>query len=54
MDAQPIPELNSEAVDFRAASEFLRPIRGLTRHELETLRLVTTYQSRVVPTTVKG
>lgn len=34
-------ELNSEAIDFRAASEFFRPIRKLTRHDLETLKLVT-------------
>jgi hypothetical protein len=45
-----MPELNSEAIDFRAASEFFRPIRKLTRHELETLKLVTTYQGRIVPT----
>ena len=50
LDEQPIPELNSEAIDFRAASEFFRPVRKLTRHELETLRLVTTYQGRIVPT----
>ena len=50
LDEQPIPELNSEAIDFRAASEYFRPIRKLTRHELETLRLVTTYQGRIVPT----
>ena len=36
LDEQPIPELNSEAIDFRAASEYFRPIRKLTRHELET------------------
>jgi len=50
LDEQPMPELNSEAIDFRAASEFFRPIRKLTRHELETLKLVTTYQGRIVPT----
>jgi predicted HTH transcriptional regulator len=50
LDEQPIPELNSEAIDFRAASEYFRPIRKLTRHELETLKLVTTYQGRIVPT----
>ena len=50
LDEQPIPELNSEAIDFRAASEFFRPIRKLTRHEMETLRLLTTYQGRIVPT----
>jgi hypothetical protein len=34
LDEQPMPELNSEAIDFRAASEFFQPIRKLTRHEL--------------------
>jgi ATP-dependent DNA helicase RecG len=30
-DEQPRPELNSEAIDFPAASEFFKPIRKLTR-----------------------
>jgi ATP-dependent DNA helicase RecG len=50
LDEQPMPESNSEAIDFRAASEFFQPIRKLTRHELEALKLVTTYQGRIVPT----
>ncbi|MFZ2021673.1 MAG: RNA-binding domain-containing protein [Terracidiphilus sp.] len=50
LDEQPMPELNSEAIDFRAASEFFRPVRKLTRHELETLKLLTKYQGRIVPT----
>jgi predicted HTH transcriptional regulator len=49
-DEQPRPELNSEAIDFRAASEFFKPIRKLTRPELQTLKIVTNYQSRIVPT----
>jgi predicted HTH transcriptional regulator len=40
----------ASAWSSEAASEFFRPIRKLTRHELETLRLVTTYQGRIVPT----
>jgi hypothetical protein len=47
---QPMPELNPEGIDFRAASEFFRPIRKLTRHELETPKLVTWDQGRIVPT----
>jgi hypothetical protein len=31
LDEQPMTELNSEAIDFRAASEFFRSIRKLTR-----------------------
>lgn len=49
-DEQPVPELNSEAVDFRAASESFAPIRRLRRDDLETLRLVTSHQGRIVPT----
>ncbi|MCK4415376.1 MAG: putative DNA binding domain-containing protein [Candidatus Eisenbacteria sp.] len=49
-DEQPMPELNSEAVDFRAASESFAGIRNLRRSDLETLRLVTPYQGRKVPT----
>ena len=49
-DEQARPELNSEAIDFRAASEFFKPIRKLTRSELQTLKIVTNYQGRIVPT----
>ena len=49
-DEQPLPALDSEAVDFRVASEFFAPSRKLTRRNLETLRLVTRHQGRVVPT----
>lgn len=48
-DEQPIPELDSEAVDFRAASESFAGVRKLRREDLETLRLVTQYQGRTVP-----
>jgi len=49
-DEQPLPELDSEALDFRAASESFAPIRKLGRRDLETLRLVTAHQGRTVPT----
>ncbi len=49
-DEQPVPELDSEAIDFRAASESFAPIRKLRRTDLETLRLITEYQGRKVPT----
>jgi ATP-dependent DNA helicase RecG len=45
-----MPELDSEAVDFRAASESFAAVRKLSRRDLETLRLVTDYQNRDVPT----
>ncbi len=49
-DEQPMPELNSEAIDFRAASESLASSRRLERHDLLSLGLVTRYQGRRVPT----
>jgi predicted HTH transcriptional regulator len=49
-DEQPEPEMNSEAIDFRVASEFFKPVRKLARKDLETLKIVTNYQGRIVPT----
>lgn len=49
-DEQPMQELDSEAIDFRAASESFADSRRLTRKDLETLRLTTRHQGRVVPT----
>ncbi|MCA1792030.1 MAG: putative DNA binding domain-containing protein [Thioalkalivibrio sp.] len=49
-DEQPMPGLDSEALDFRVASESFAAIRKLTRRDLETLRLVTEHQGRKVPT----
>jgi len=49
-DEQPLPDLDSEALDFRAASELFAPIRTLKRADLETLRLVARHQGRKVPT----
>lgn len=49
-DEQPMPDLDSEALDFRAASESFAPVRQLARRDLETLRLVTSHQGRKVPT----
>ena len=49
-DEQPMPGLDSEAIDFRAASESFADVRKLARQDLETLRLVTDHQGRKVPT----
>jgi predicted HTH transcriptional regulator len=49
-DEQPMPDLDSEAIDFRAASESFAPVRRLTRAGMETLRLTTVAQGRSVPT----
>ncbi len=49
-DERPMPGLDSEALDFRAASESFTPVRKLARRDLATLRLVTDHQGRKVPT----
>ncbi len=49
-DEQAIPDLKSEAIDFRAASEFFAPYRQLTSQAWSTLRIVTEHQGRQVPT----
>ncbi|MEN6601026.1 MAG: helix-turn-helix domain-containing protein [Bryobacteraceae bacterium] len=49
-DEQPIPDLNSEALDFRAASELFAPFRGLTSTAFRTLRLTVKYQGHEVVT----
>ncbi len=49
-DEQALPALDSEALDFRAASESFAPVRKLRRADLETLRLLTNHQGRAVPT----
>jgi predicted HTH transcriptional regulator len=45
-DVQAMPELDSEALDFRVASELFVPVRKLKRADLETLRLLTIHQGR--------
>ena len=49
-DEEPLPQLHSEAVDFRAASEWFAPKRKLRRTDLNTLGLVARDQARKVPT----
>ena len=49
-DEQPLVELDSEAINFRAASESFAPVRKLKRADLETLRLLCSHQGRKVPT----
>lgn len=49
-DKQPLTDLNSEAVDFRAASELFAPIRKLTTADLASLDVLTDYQQKKVPT----
>ena len=49
-DERPMPALDSEALNFRVASELTSPVRKLTRRNIATLRLLTTHQARSVPT----
>lgn len=49
-DEQPLPQLSSEAIDFRAASEFLAPFRAIRKRDLQSLHLVVRHQGRQVPT----
>ena len=44
------PDLKSEAIDFRAASELFAPYRQLTTQAWSTLRVTTEHQGRQVPT----
>jgi|GEM_PF-3123251 len=45
-----MPELDSEAIDFRAASEFFAPVRKLVKQDLLTLDVLVRHQGRLVPT----
>jgi predicted HTH transcriptional regulator len=49
-DEQPMPDMDSEAIDFRAASEQFEGIRGLARRDFETLRVLVRHQGVPVPT----
>lgn len=49
-DERPMPELDSEAIDFRAASESFAEFRRLTQRDLDILRLCATHRGRRVPT----
>lgn len=49
-DEQPVPALNSEAIDFRVASELFAPLRTLKASDLESLHLLVRHQGRLVPT----
>lgn len=49
-DEQPMPDLDPEAIDFRAASESFEGRHVLAPRDLETLRMITDHQGRKVPT----
>ena len=49
-DEEPMPEMSTEAIDFRAAGECFAPVRKLQRGDLRTLQLTIVHQHREVPT----
>ena len=49
-DEQAVPELNSEAIDFRAASELFAEYREMKAQDWRTLRITTAHQGKQVPT----
>jgi ATP-dependent DNA helicase RecG len=49
-DEEALPEMNTEAIDFRAASECFAAVRKLRPTDLRTLQMTTTHQHREVPT----
>ncbi|MFZ4778450.1 MAG: ATP-binding protein, partial [Terrimicrobiaceae bacterium] len=49
-DELPMSELDSEAIDFRAASESFAPKRKLAKSDLKTLHLVVRHQRKETPT----
>lgn len=49
-DEEPLPGLDTEALDFRAAAECFAQVRELRKSDLESLQLVTRHQGRQVPT----
>jgi ATP-dependent DNA helicase RecG len=49
-DEQPIPDSNSEVLDFRVASELFAPIRKLMPSAFRNLRVTTELHGRDVPT----
>jgi predicted HTH transcriptional regulator len=49
-DERAMPDIDSEALSFRASSESFAAIRRLTRRDLQTPQLLTNYRGRTVPT----
>ena len=50
-DEQPMEELNSEALDFRAASELFAKYKKITPEAFRSLHVTTKHGGRIVPTT---
>jgi ATP-dependent DNA helicase RecG len=49
-DEEPLPEMNTDAIDFRAASECFSSIRKLQKSDLRILQITAIHQNHEVPT----
>ena len=49
-DEEPLPSKNTEAIDFRAASECFSTVRKLRKSDLRTLQITAIHQNHEVPT----
>jgi len=49
-DEEPLLDLDSEAIDFRAASELFVSVRQLSQQDLEALGLTVRHRNKLVPT----
>jgi len=49
-DEEPVPDASSETIDFLAASELFSEYRSLKQEDLQSLRVVTRFMDRLVPT----
>ena len=49
-DEEPLPDINPDTLDVRVVSGLFAGLRDWSDHVPETLRLVTQYQGRLVPT----
>lgn len=49
-DERPLPELGADVIDLQAASELFQNQRKISEKELETLRILTRFEKRRVPT----
>lgn len=49
-DEQPLPEYDADAIDIKTAREIFREQRQISEKQLETLRVFTRVQGRLIPT----
>jgi ATP-dependent DNA helicase RecG len=49
-DEYPVPELNTDSLDFALASSLFVDVRKITRRDLQTLKLTCSHRGRIAPT----